>query len=207
MTPGSSVGQGIAQAGIRTFRRRRHPQQSSVSGPKTLRLFAAIYPPLETSRALLQSVEGLCEPTMRVVPLEQVHLTVHFVGPARRQELDRIIESLVRAASGIAAFEIRPRRLVALPEQLPRLLAAETSLPAELAELQRRLVTRLASKPSGRAYRPHITVCRFRAGGPTGLEGKELGIPAFAVSEVHLMESVLRQDGAEHRLVERIPLE
>ncbi len=145
-------------------------------------------------------------PTFRPTPLEQVHLTVHFVGTVGKGEVDGVGQSLARAVSGISACELRAVKLVALPPRQPRVLAVETTLPAGLRELQRRLVTRLASKPSGRVYLPHITVCRFKGRGPQDLQERALDIPGFAVTEVCLMRSVLRPEGAEHRLVERFSL-
>lgn len=177
-----------------------------------VRLFIGVYPPPEAVGAMLASVEALTGdasldlPEFRTTPAEQVHLTVHFIGPVRTGEVDGIAESLERAASGITPFELAPTKLIALPPRDPRLLAVETMLPAELAELQRRLVTRLASKSSGRAYMPHITVCRFKGRGPRGFAARALEIPGFSVTEVSLMRSVLRPEGAEHRLVARVGL-
>ncbi|MCL4220480.1 MAG: RNA 2',3'-cyclic phosphodiesterase [Phycisphaerales bacterium] len=172
----------------------------------TMRLFIAIYPPPDAVHAMLSSLDRLDVPPFRVVPDGQVHLTVHFVGPVRAGDVAGVAESLEKAASGLGGFELRPTKLVALPVRDPRLLAIETTLPAPLAELQRRLVTRLAAEPSGRAYLPHITVCRFRSSGPREFGGQTLDIPAFSVTEVCLMRSVLRPEGAEHRVVERVSL-
>lgn len=180
--------------------------------PDLVRLFIGIYPPREAAEAMLSSVDAVASeagvdlPAFRMVPPEQVHLTLHFVGPVRGGEVEGIGESLERAVSGIDTFELRPTKLIALPPRDPRLLAVETTLPSGLVELQRRLVTRLASKPSGRAYLPHITVCRFKGGGPRGFGERALQIPAFSVTEVCLMRSVLRPDGAEHRLVRKVGL-
>lgn len=171
-----------------------------------MRLFIAVYPPLGAVNVMLSRLDGLDVPAFRVVPAGQVHLTVHFVGPVRASEVEGVAESLEKAASGLGAFELRPTKLVALPVREPRLLAVETTLPAPLAELQRRLVTRLAAKPSGRAYLPHITVCRFRSSGPREFGEQALDIPAFSVTEVCLMRSVLRPEAAEHRVVERVSL-
>lgn len=180
---------------------------------ETVRLFVGVYPPREIVGAMLSSLDALlCEqravdlPAWHATPIEQVHLTVHFVGPVRAVEVDGIAESLERACAGIAAFELTPTRLIALPPREPRLLAVETTLPAGLAELQRRLVTRLASKPSGRAYLPHITVCRFKGRGRRGFAACALEIPGFPVMEVCLMRSVLKPEGAEHRVVRKVNL-
>lgn len=181
-------------------------------GVQTSRLFIGMYPPLEAVGAMLASVETLAGdagadlPAFRATPPEQVHLTVHFVGPVRAGEVSSIVESLERAALGIGAFELTPTKLIALPPREPRLLAVETTLPSALAELHRRLVRRLASKPSGRAYLPHITVCRFQAERPRGWVARELAIPGFLVADVCLMRSVLMPEGAEHRLVRRVGL-
>ncbi|RMH09806.1 MAG: RNA 2',3'-cyclic phosphodiesterase [Planctomycetota bacterium] len=166
-----------------------------------VRLFIAIYPPRACVRALADAAASLDLPPHRPVPIDQIHLTVHFVGPVHRREVDRVRETLSRAARGIGTFELQPHRLIVLPPRDCRLVAAETNLPSELAELQRRLASRLASKPSRRAYLPHITLCRFRAPRFPGFEPVEINIPTFGVNEICLMRSVLHPDGAEHRML------
>jgi RNA 2',3'-cyclic 3'-phosphodiesterase len=179
-------------------------------GGKQLRLFVAVYPPLSAARAMLASLAALevqPDPRHRPTPPEQVHLTLQFVGSIDERNLPGVAESVHRAASGLEAFELAPQRLVTFPERgMPRLIAMETTAPAVLLELQRRLATRLARQPrpkAGDRFRPHLTLARFSGSArPQRLE-QHVSLEAFAVSEVVLVRSILLPEGARHVAMER----
>lgn len=167
-----------------------------------LRLFVAAYPPAESARAMLSALEPLALPPHRVTLLEQLHLTLQFIGDTPQTQMDATIESVQRAAAGLKAFQLTPRRLITLPERGPtRLVAVETDAPATLLELQRRLAMRLArnvrEKPGDR-YRPHLTLCRFRS--PTrGVKiDQEFALEPFPIDRIRLMCSTLSSNGAQH---------
>ena len=176
----------------------------------SLRLFVAIYPPAEVAEALLASVREHELDDHRMTPAEQVHLTLQFIGERGKKELDDVIESVERSASGIGAFELTPLRLITLPERgRPRLIAAETDAPAGLMELQRRLAQRLARSPRGKPgdrFTPHLTLCRFAKHGRHERVGAELELVSFGVSEIKLMRSVLLPERAQHREVRAVRL-
>jgi len=167
-----------------------------------LRLFIAIDPPLEIAQALLNSLARLDLPPHRLTPMQQIHMTVQFIGDTPSGALDDTIESAQRAGAGLPSFQLTCQRLITLPQRGPaRLVAAETDAPPTLMELHRRLVTRLAAKPREKSlerFRPHLTLCRFRA--PTrGVSiDEQLSIPAFTVNRIILMRSTLTAEGAKH---------
>ena len=172
-----------------------------------MRLFVALYPPVEVAAAMLASIEGLDLPKHRVPPLEQVHMTLQFIGDRHERELDDVIESVERSAAGLGAFELTPRMLVSLPERgAGRLVAVQTDEPAALMEIQRRLAHRLADpKRRGRErFLPHMTVCRFAAETRMERINQPVNMEAFAVGEIKLMKSVLRPSGAAHALVHTV---
>lgn len=183
-------------------------------GPRDdLRLFVAVYPPAAVARGLLGAVGRLEIPEHRLTPVEQVHLTIQFIGDTRVKDLERVRESVERAASGIGPFRLRPMRLITLPERgLARLVAAETDDPAPMMELQRRLAHRLARTARAKAgdrFLPHITLCRFRAQGERVEVDEEIEGSDFLVEHFALMRSVLRAGpggGALHEEVARIGL-
>jgi 2'-5' RNA ligase len=175
-----------------------------------LRLFVAAYPPERVAAALLEEVSRIDLPPCRVTAIDQVHLTLQFIGDMPATEMDATVESVERAAAGLKRFELEARRMISLPERGPaRLVAAELSAPAALLELQRRLASRLAGEPRSRpgdAFRPHMTLCRFRS---PSLRGRiDLAVPAesFTVTRVALMKSLLRAEGAVHQEVAGIEL-
>lgn len=176
-----------------------------------MRMFVAAYPSHESGRAMLKAAEKLSLPPHRMLPREQVHLTLQFIGDVPANELDSVTESVERSAAGLAAFMLTPTRLISLPERGPaRLVAAETDAPAALMELQRRLAHRLASdarEKDDRPYRPHLTLCRFRSPARGVMVDVPLNAPAFVVDRIALMRSTLKADGAQHHEVANFALE
>ena len=150
----------------------------------------------------------------RLVPVEQVHLTLHFIGDTDVREMARVRESVERSASGLGPFTLTATGLIQLPERgRPRLIAAETDAPAALLELQRRLAHRLARaarRNAGDRFRPHLTLCRSRRGGRgVRLAGGGVALSAglsWTVERVRLMSSVLGPGGAAHRVEDDLAL-
>ncbi len=147
-------------------------------------------------------------PVHRPTPVDQVHMTVHFIGDTPDRQLEEVRESVRRSCSGASEFAILPRRLITLPERGPaRLLACRTDLPASLAEIRRRLVLRLARNAKERdRFTPHLTLCRFRAPVAGLSEERDIQMPAWKVREVRLMRSVLSSQSAHHVLDTACPL-
>jgi len=187
------------------MRRQHAPLMSRPTA--NLRLFVAAYPPAGIARELLARAGALALPSAaRILPIEQVHLTLQFVGDTPAGALDAVIESMQRAASGLASFTLTPQRLIALPERGPkRLIAVETDSPSSLVELHRRLAHRLASRvresSKKRPYRPHITLCRFSTPVPRLAlpdDAASLDDLAFDLERIVLMRSTLAPTGATH---------
>lgn len=157
---------------------------------------------------MLARLAELTLPKHRATRDDQLHLTLFFVGDTDPRQLDEIIESVERSASGIGPITLAPRAVVSLPEHgPPRLLALETDAPTNLLELQRRLAHRLARRPhrADEPFRPHFTLCRYATPGGDCLRDA-VSIAPFAVDRVAVVESVLRPTGAQHRVIEWIPL-
>jgi 2'-5' RNA ligase len=175
-----------------------------------LRLFVAAYPPVATARAALAAIGRLDLAPHRPTPLEQIHLTLCFIGDIPARDLDAVRESVERSAAGLPAFTLTPRRLITLPHRgRPRLVALETDTQPTLLELVRRLAKRLARRvreePTDR-FLPHLTLCRFtHSADPRPLD-EPVDLPAFTIERIALMRSVLLPAGAEHRTVMQTPL-
>lgn len=172
----------------------------------TVRLFVAGYPPAGVVEGYIDFVRGLGLPDHRETPADQVHLTLQFIGQTQTRDLGRVTESVARSVSGIGAFKVRPSRLLSLPGRgAARVVALELEAPSEVYELHRRLshrLTRRTRKDATDRFVPHLTLCRFRRPA-AGLRVEEVvGFAPFEIGEARLMRSVLRPDGAEHRLVQ-----
>ena len=182
-----------------------------MSSPGDMRLFVAVYPPEAARRQMIDAL-GKIEPQPdarhRVAPLEQVHLTLQFIGDTPGRDLEATLESVRRSAAGIDPFPLTPIRLITLPERgQPRLIALETDSPPGMAELHRRLVRRLArSNRSGERFRPHLTLCRFDGAAHPSPVNSPVALPPFGVAAIHLVRSILRPNGAEHLTLEAVSL-
>jgi RNA 2',3'-cyclic 3'-phosphodiesterase len=177
---------------------------------RPLRLFVAAYPPAEVARALLDQLAAMSLKDIRLSPLEQVHLTLQFIGDTEVRDLPAVKESVDRAAAGLSTASVEVPGLISLPERgRARLVAAELEAHPALLELHRRLARRLAKNARERSsdrFLPHMTLGRFPSGSGDRVEAP-VSIPLrFEVSDAVLVQSILRPQGAEHRPVARFPL-
>ncbi|MGQ0629110.1 MAG: RNA 2',3'-cyclic phosphodiesterase [Phycisphaerales bacterium] len=182
-----------------------------------LRLFAAIYPERPLAEALLALLPGLGLPEHRVSPIDQVHLTLAYIGETPAKEVRTIEESVQKGCAGIRPFELEITGLSTIPvppDRAPaRLLAAMTTAPSGLLELQKRLASRLVRGASGSGFVPHLTLCRFPQDAKTIATVErprafalEVALGAMAVGEVALVRSVLTREGAVHEIMSRFAL-
>lgn len=186
-----------------------------------LRLFVAVYPPPELAVRLLGLLPTLSLPEHRPTAVDQLHMTVQFVGNTRRNRLGSVRESVERSASGLPGFTLRPAHLIAIPDRGPiRLVAVQTDAPPPLLELHRRLATRLAHKSNPEKpdrFVPHITLARFPEGTkplPETVTARDpwkaldaAAFPPFTVRRIELVQSVLTRSGALHESVGGADLE
>ena len=175
---------------------------------RILRLFVAAYPPRPVVEKWLAAAREALPAETRLTEADQVHLTLVFLGEHDERELPDIRESIARSVAGFGPLVLRPLELVMLPERGdPRLIAATTTLPRPLAEIQRRLAQRLALDRSRKSvFLPHLTLARFP--GKT-IERRTIPLTEqeFSIPEIRLMRSRLRQDGAVHELDKAFPLQ
>ena len=176
-------------------------------GSNIQRLFVAAYPPPESVAAWGTALRSLELPPHRETPPEQVHLTLHFIGDTDKRQLDDVIESVRRSASGLSVFSLDVDRLITLPERGPaRLIAAAAKPQPTATELHERLARRLARPGKRReTFLPHLTLCRFDAPAANHLD-HVIAREVFRVEEIVLVRSVLGPAGAAHAPVARIPL-
>jgi 2'-5' RNA ligase len=138
--------------------------------PERWRVFLAIEIPGAVRDALTEPLEGLkpLRESIRVNPVERMHLTLHFLGHLPRPVVEQLAPPLGAVvvghhrfglvAQGVGAFPTiaRPRVLWAgiTGAELPRL----TALQAELGNALRTAGVTL----EGERFRPHLTLGRVR---------------------------------------------
>jgi RNA 2',3'-cyclic 3'-phosphodiesterase len=173
------------------------------------RLFVAIRPPAHIRQQLLGVMGGLHD--LRWQNDNQLHLTLRFIGEVDRPTADDIVAELERirfdsftlALDGIGKFE--KRRQGALwagiqPKEQVKSLAAKVERACQSAGVE----------PEQRAYRPHITLARWKGREPPVDRFMEqhggLTSDPWDVREFILFESRLGQGGAHYEPLERYPL-
>lgn len=135
-------------------------------------------------------------PGVRMVPPENWHVTLRFVGevdPAAVVERLRATAlPLAEAELGPCLEHLGPRQVVAPVAGVDRLAAAVTRATGDLGE------------PPRHTFRGHLTVARLRRGATSTLPGV-LVSGRFTVDEVVLVESTLSEAGSRYDAVARFP--
>lgn len=180
-----------------------------------IRLFVAI----DLPELVAERLGGLCcgLKGARWVDVEQMHLTLRFIGEVDGGLFREIRDELVGVAA--APFAIRLAGLGCFPpRKTPRVLWAGVEPAGQgspLVALRNRVesrLTRLGLEPEGRKYAPHITIARLdnpplhdltRYLSANGLFATE----EFTVDEFHLYSSVLTPKGAIHAIEASYSLE
>jgi 2'-5' RNA ligase len=178
-----------------------------VESSERLRLFLALPLPEEPRERLVgwQAAKLAGVPGVRVVPPENLHVTLVFLGERPAAELDAISSALREAAAGasrpvLSTVRYRETRTVGMV-----VLDDEDGVATRLqADLAGRLERLGVFKPERRAWLPHVTVARFRH--PPRLRPDPPGLGRVSPSEVASYTSRLRRTGAQYEIRESVPL-
>ncbi len=177
------------------------------------RLFIAIDLPEDTKDALGDLQSGLAD--ARWVDIDNLHLTLRFVGAASNAETGDLIEALATVSGpavtirfdGFGHFERRNR---------PTSLWISVALSPALGDLQRRIeaVCRAAGfAPETRRFTPHVTLARFGANGSAEAVGRWLEaaprpqLAPFEAGSVTLFNSRLSAAGPDYEPVFDVALD
>jgi RNA 2',3'-cyclic 3'-phosphodiesterase len=176
---------------------------ASVEGHDRLRLFCGLRLP----DATLDTLERWQAERLRgrIVPRENLHVTLAFLGSRAASELEAIAGALREAAG-----QARPPVLRALRYRETRsvgmvVLDDEEGRSARLAdELHGRLEALGFYRREARPWLPHVTVLRFRERPRLRPPVPDLG--AFSPSDAAVYHSALSPDGAQYSVLESAPL-
>lgn len=170
----------------------------------------------QVSAQLKQRLEGL---PVRWVPVENVHLTLKFLGDVSLSNLDILKKILRSVGSSHPPFEISAGGLGAFPKpHRPRVIWVGLEAPPELAALQHAIdveTARLGYAREERPFSPHLTVGRVsRNATPADIhaiagviEDFRIGfLGAARVGAVHLYRSDLQPGGAIYTCLFSAPL-
>jgi 2'-5' RNA ligase len=170
----------------------------------------AVTPPPAVRERLHAHAASLGNPNLRVLPAENLHVTVLFLGNVARERIEELAGRLADVAAAAEPFSLeiagagpgpprRPSMLWAYVEGADPLLCLSRDMSAAAAGLAPH-----AADPQRVA---HITLARSR-GTLRGVARAtiELDRPSFQVIAVELMRSQLSPRGARYETVTTLPL-
>ena len=175
----------------------------TVGGGERLRLFCALRLPDDALDALeaWQSVHlgG------RVVPRENLHVTLAFLGPHPSGEVKAILAAVREAAAHARRPVLTPVRYRET-RSVGMIVFADDGLRATALarDLHRRLERLRVYRREQRPWLPHLTVLRFRERPRLHPPLPELG--PVSPSEAALYHSVLRPAGAQYEILDSFAL-
>jgi len=180
---------------------------ASVDDDDRLRLFFALPLPAREAEALAAWAFGALRGAhhVRVLPAEQLHITLAFLGSRAATELPALRDALRIVAEGARRPVLTPCRyretqrvgMVAFDDDGGRAGALQERLSRELVAIG-------SYRPERRSWLPHVTVARFRL--RPGLRANPPALGAVSPSEAALYHSVLRPGGAQYQIVEAAAL-
>ena len=178
-----------------------------MGGRERLRLFVALLLPDEAVARLVEwqqrELEG--RPDVRIVPADNLHVTVAFLGGRPAADLEGIAAVVREAAREAAQPALEPVRYQETRSVGMIVLSDENDRATSLAERLFDGLDRLGVyERERREWLPHVTVVRFRARPRLAPPLPELG--RVVSSEMAVMMSRLRPSGAQYEVLESVPL-
>jgi len=179
-----------------------------------LRVFIAVETPLPIRQAIFvqtESLRGALGDLVRWAPVENMHLTLKFIGDVSPANVELLSQMLTAETMGCAPFRMQIGGLGSFPtSRRARVIWVGIQAPAALASLQRGIqsaAARLGYESETRPFSPHLTIGRVRQQVRASdqqrvraaLEQTQVGdLGAAAVTAVHLFKSDLKPSGAEY---------
>ena len=146
---------------------------------------------------------------IRWTPIQNMHLTLKFLGNIPNNHVDFLKQMLTQTADSHSAFDLQIGGIASFPNaKSPRALWLGIHAAAELMSIQKNVdagASRLGYEKEARAFSPHLTLGRVRQNiQPSDLQKIrstfdtfQLGkIPSARVDSVHLYQSELHSEGS-----------
>jgi len=193
------------------------------STPRPLRAFVALH----LSDELRRAVQDLQDQLRRESPgagikwarVDQIHLTLNFLGDVQTAAIDELALALRRACAGQNLLHLRLGRLGCFPElRSPKVIWLGVEGDTERVQsLQSRIeqeTTPFSGHQEERAFHPHLTLARVKHVSPPErnrlaevLKSRQaVALGDWIVREVVLMKSVLSSAGPAYTPLATIPL-
>jgi 2'-5' RNA ligase len=188
-----------------------------------LRTFIAVEIPSAMQKKIQATVEPfrkeLGSSLVRWVPMQNIHITLKFLGDVSPASVDHLTQILRAEADTCTAFDIAISGLGSFPSlKRPRVLFIGIQAPAELEALQRGIESacaRLGYESEKRGFAPHLTIGRVKENASATDQQKirrvleTIKIDSLGtarVNSVHLYKSELKPSGAVYTQIYSAPL-
>lgn len=188
-----------------------------------LRTFIAVEIPLHIQKQIQQIIEPLRKELgsslIRWVPVQNIHLTLKFLGDVSPASVDILTQMLHTEADTCPAFDMQISGLGSFPSlRRPRVLFIGIQAPAELEALYRGIESacaRLGYESEKRDFHPHLTLGRVKQDASATdqqrirrvLEGTKIdSLGTARVNSVHLFKSDLKPTGSVYTQIFSAPL-
>jgi len=174
-----------------------------------MRLFVAIHIPESIRKSIASVLQEFrtIDPNIKWIKIENLHLTLKFLGNTDASKLDSISKTLVMIRSedsisvhftGLGFFPNRRR-----PNILWAGIRASPNLRTIVEEIDQRLAV-VGFPLEQREFAPHLTLARLAETGLSAkliaaidqISSREFG--GFRATQFHLIESDLKSSGAEY---------
>ena len=183
----------------------------------SLRLFIAACIPPQTAHTIAAASKKLFSavPSTRVVPEENVHITLKFLGDTDLELVPQLLTALQTACMDERVFSAQLGRGALIPAHHPRTAVLDLEDSPELLNIFTKLDTLLAESELAnrdhRLFTPHITIARFRKTlDPVFIkqfqDWRDISGRSFTISSVALFESELRPAGPTYNRLSTIEL-
>jgi 2'-5' RNA ligase len=162
-------------------------------------------------QVIRQLRELLPGPSVRWLPVKNIHLTLKFLGDVSATNLDSLFKVLAAEAEKQPTFEISLGGLGAYPSnQRPRVIWVGVTAPEALSALHKGIddeTEALGYPGEERKFTPHLTIGRVSRNASShevrriseALANTKLGsLGSLSIQEVHFYRSDLHPSGAEY---------
>ena len=143
---------------------------------------------------------------LRYVPLENLHITLKFLGDIPVESIPKLAEQLNLAIAQHKSFTLECADVIGLPLRRPKAIcqafAANTEIE-HLAQTVETVCTQLDFEPSKRKYTPHLTYARLKIHPPIAKPTKENNLAGLSlrVDTIQLYQSNLSEAGSEYKIL------
>jgi 2'-5' RNA ligase len=152
---------------------------------------------------------------IRIIPPENIHITLKFLGDTRDEDIGRIINAVSAAVSGHKSFEYSLEdRIGAFPSTGRAKIAfiginrGRDHISSLYESIEDKLYS-LGIEKEKRSFHPHITIARIKKPSDIGSVKWEItDLKGYSpeASSVAVFESILGRRGARYIIIERFVL-